>query len=323
MLRYFIFALLFLTFSIITAFMYVKSDLQIKTVDQASSQSTGNAGFNQINKLYRILTQSHNFYRETIRSMGPSINPGSKLSTQNSIFKYALNRMRVFYSDNGDLTQAKCETVRLRQVPLNNYQFQVLAEGCVAGAGTEFLNYTEKPNGEIEIEFYPGSFKSVQGVQMTTLNKMIRCQYMVDAEIRIQRFSCAGLGAKISSDLHFELVQFTYSKDQQNMLQAEVHVFKDLQDLIKKVSMKVPFEGKINIIEEEIPIPDYSAKPTVPTVLTTTTTQPVRRDDGPSEEDLRHEAELREAAKFDGQESNEDQSGEELNLTGTTLPNRD
>jgi hypothetical protein len=234
--------------------------------------------------------------------MGPSINPANKPNPQNSIFKYLLNKMRVFYSDNGDPINAQCETEKIRFIAISDSQFHVITEGCSGGAGSEMLNYSEKENGEIEIDFYPGPLKNIQGVQMTTLNKKIRCHYLVDSEIRIQKINCTGIGSRLSSDRHFELMQFAYTKDQQSMLTAEAHVFKDLQDLVKKVTMKVPFAGKINIIEEEIPLPDYSVKPPLPAPTTPTKPPVKRRDAGPSDEDLRHEAELREAAKIDGQE---------------------
>lgn len=257
MVKYFVAAFVFLISSILVALLYVKyfnpekqRGLSSEQASFASESSSEIQKKEDINRLYRWLVQSHSFYRETIKVLRKQI-PAFEVDFNQSVFKNSLARLRLNFTDSGDPTGIPCKSFEYVYEHTQPSGFQFLKSACDQKKGTLFVSVFSPNSAEHQVTFDLDSFKDVMGKQMTVLGRPPQCAYVSDSDYRVQKMRCWHLGGSLSGSRHFEFTEFEYGRDDVQILRVKVVIFKDLQTEERVIEMKVPFAGKISILDQE------------------------------------------------------------------------
>ncbi len=137
---------------------------------------------------------------------------------------------------------------------------------------TLIATVTEKKPGssnetELEVLFHIKEWASVVGMSVTLTNSDIACRIQIK-EKKLQQLTCDNwaylLSSSDASATEVHLKMFSFRRDESLQLKLQGGFYRDLIER-KKIEVKVPLQGKIELIEKEIDVKDdFAEKPQPP-----------------------------------------------------------
>jgi len=122
----------------------------------------------------------------------------------------------------------------------------------------------------MKFEFQPDQFRKAFGDSLAILNRKASCEFLYEENKKIQKMKCTGLGTNLSKTVHIEFHEISYDFKSNQILEIKADQY---ENLLKKqqcsspdpcLHMKVPFDGKIHILENRIKEKEPELQPPPP-----------------------------------------------------------
>ncbi len=169
-------------------------------------------------------------------------------------------------SDLGEKSSEKtfnCNQYSLRKESSNSSGYPLtlyIYETCNKSENFMMAQIQSKTESQIQLSFYPQNASEVVGLAASILNKTVVCDFVIDSAFKISTFQCKNMAQDRNSAQMIQFEVYKFNKAQKSMITLKGEVFENLSP-VRKIQAEVPLEGKIEVLETQVEIPEGYEKP--------------------------------------------------------------
>lgn len=128
-------------------------------------------------------------------------------------------------------------------------------ETCNKAENFMMAQIQAKTESQIQLSFYPQNASEVVGLAASILNKTVVCDFVIDTGFKISTFQCKNIAQDRNSAQMVQFEVYKFNKVQKSLITLKGEIFENLSP-VRKIQAEVPLEGKIEVLETQVEIPD-------------------------------------------------------------------